>query len=456
MPPAKLSLTDYIAHLVREKHFLAFILNACQKIEVPGLGTAGVGIVDGRVCLYYDPQFFASITYWNALFTIDHEGIHLLMDHIPRYLEFLARFPTPEMRAKADAVFQLAVDAAANGSLRKDPNWWRVEHEDPPWVLPEKLTAQLGIPLRLDESLEYYLGTLMGGVKTVHIQILADMPGNFRGGSHKFWVPIEGEGKDKEAGNSTLTTEELQGLAHQVRAQLKETLRRVEKEFKKSRGTMPGHFAEWLKVYLADPMIPWWSILRDLIASARANKMRRSTQRPNRSLLALAEEDDDIEPAIGRIRDPQFHGIFYIDTSGSMGTEELRILNAEGEHLLNTEEVNDLRYMQGDTATTFDQVFTAGDSLPRKMLGRGGTDFNQYFRDMSKYVGDEETHPDFVVVATDGGCSPVDALLRLPDDVVPIWLLTTGPGSWAWETIVQAGYGIPLFANPAHRSLWKE
>ena len=70
----------------------------------------------------------------------------------------------------------------------------------------------------------------------------------------------------------------------------------------------------------------------------------------------------------------------------------------------------------------------------------GGTDFDAYFRYMKKYVDDLSKRPDLIVVATDGGCSPVSLNLRF-DGIPLVWLLTVGPESYESKAIRQSNYG---------------
>ena len=111
-----------------------------------------------------------------------------------------------------------------------------------------------------------------------------------------------------------------------------------------------------------------------------------------------------------------------------------------------------VRFMQGDAAVHVDVVYKSGDKIEYKVVGRGGTDFDAYFRYMNQYCADPETRPDLAIVGTDGCCPPVRAANRLPEDVPVIFLLTSPPSSPWWQAIQRDGYGDLIHVDPQHRA----
>lgn len=489
-----ISLSDFFLHLLTQKNFYAQVANAMRRVPSPGMGTLGVGIRDGNVVLFYDPEFVEKISLKFGIYAIEHEIMHVVLDHIPRYYEFLSALGNNEdERRKALVVANIAMDCADNDLLRKHAYFTIAETEFrqmqldrfPPeirdlmgdvqrermgMVLPEKED------LPLNKSFEFYQEALMKRVKLLSPEesealVLAWI--TQQAGAHDPWIDQEGEGAGKDAGGNANgegkedkdgsgksggmqlrklppSSEEALGKAHQLRTQIKEMLKTVIKKQEKSHGTIPGEIAEWLAEYLADPIIPWWEVLTTRIMATKRSKPDRGIQRPNRSLLAMSEEDESILPAIGVVRDPRYRVFFCVDTSGSMDSESLAIARAELSNLLKSDDDLEVRYMQGDSAMHFDQVYTSGQELPKEAYGRGGTDFNAYFRYMWQYIGNDETAPDLVIVYTDGWAPAVHDEYRLPLETPVIWLVTKNHASQSLQ-----GYGEIIVADPDHNDTWK-
>jgi predicted metal-dependent peptidase len=115
----KLKLSEFFIYLIQKKSFYGRLASSLERVARPGMGTLAVGIREGRAVLFYDPEFVVDLPLKSALFALEHEMLHLMLDHIPRYLELLALCPTALDRAKAAKVFNIAMDCAINTMLRK-------------------------------------------------------------------------------------------------------------------------------------------------------------------------------------------------------------------------------------------------------------------------------------------------------------------------------------------------
>jgi predicted metal-dependent peptidase len=480
----KLKLSEFFIYLIQKKSFYGRLASSLERVARPGMGTLAVGIREGRAVLFYDPEFIGALPFKSASFALEHELLHLMLDHIPRYLELLALCPTELDRAKAAKVFNIAMDCAINTMLRKHEGFDEIEQfmkdrikaqypdaEDSPrngMCLPEKWD------LPLEGSFEFYQWSLMRKVKVIDLSKLLG------GTDHSMWTDGEkgeenpeqtcpgdgqgdGQGNDGKGdqdpkgmvfGGSTfkdMTSDELLSQAHRIREQLKQTMRSVVRSMGGiGRGTLPGGLEEWLEAYLADPIVPWWEIFSTRAKMSRTSKHRRSVAQPNRMLLALAEEDVCIIPTPGRVRDKAWRVFLYVDTSGSMSSESLEIVKSELQHMLAVDENMEIRYMQGDAATHMDVVLHSGDEIPKEVVGRGGTDFDAYFIHMSQYVKDDAKSPDIVVVYTDGYAPSVDKKNRLPQEIPVLWLVTPHHSEHFHE-----GYGEIIVCDPSHNDRYK-
>lgn len=499
----KLTLNEFFIYLIQTRGFYGRLASSLQRVAKPGMRTMAVGIKDGRCALYYDPEFVATLDVNTALFVLEHEMLHLVLDHIPRYLELLAAQRTEIDKKKAAAVCNIAMDCSINTlePMRKHAGFEPIEkllldriaaeHPDEPpdpkngMCLPEKF----GMPL--EGSFEMYQRLLMSKVEIMEICL------RLHGGTtHEMWgQPDEGdgegaggsgkgkgrgkgsgdgatdeggEGQGQGSGSGTgkkgdnkavfegvgaegMSSDELLSQAHRVREQIKNTLRQTIRNMGGlSRGTLPGTVEEFLAVYLQDPIIPWWEVFSTRARMSRLSKYQRSCTQPNRTLMALSEEDIRIIPMPGRSRDRSWRVFAFVDTSGSMSTESLEIFLHELQGMLNVDEGMEVRYMQGDCTVNGDVLLKKGDDIPREMHGRGGTAFNEYFKYMKQYLGDDDKAPDLVVVYTDGYAPAVTMENRFPPEIPVIWLVTPAHSSTFAE-----GYGEIIVCDPDHNSRHK-
>lgn len=482
-------MSELLLYLISERSFYARIANALKRVPAPGLGTMAVGIHDGRITLYYDPEFLTRSSMRFLLFVLDHEMYHIAMDHIPRYLELLSNFPDPLARERAKAVHNIAMDCAVNTNLRNSPHFQIAVKETreyahsmlPPdaeksdkhgMVLPENYD------LPLDKSFEWYLDELMPQVKFMVtrgasgsqvseelMKRLLEDSETIIGKSHSMWDggkketqeegangAKDGDTKDGDASEHRLP-EELQALAENIRHQAKQILRKAVRDQKQERGTIPGDVAQFLEAYLAEPIVPWWELLTSRIKVTKRSKVARGIQRPNRPLLAMSEEDTTIIPALGKLKDPKYRVFFMTDTSGSMDNESLAIACSELSHLLSADEDMEVRWIQGDSAVHYDKVFVTGQEITPEVHGRGGTDFNAYFDYMSQYVGNDETAPDIVIVYTDGYAPAVDEQFHLPYEIPVIWLVSRGGAA---DHLRKGNYGEIIHCTNDHNKMWKD
>lgn len=463
----KLKLSEFFLYLLQRKPLFGRLVNSLNRVAKPGIGTMAVGVRDGRATFFYDPEFIESIDLSSALFALEHEMLHLVLDHIPRFLELLAVQPNELERKKAGAVYNIAMDCSINTMLRNHEGFvtiqtlmdtrMREKHPDliedkrNGMVLPEKFD------LPMEASFEAYQYLLMRKVEVV--EVACRLVG---GSDHSMWArgEAEGEGEGKGEGEGDtpgqgkgggkgkgkngkgpvditfdnppegMTSDELMSQAHRVREQIKNTLRNVVKSMGGiGRGTLPGNIEEFLELYLKDPIIPWFELFSSRAKMSRLSKYDRSSTQPNRTLQALAEEDDRIIPMPGRVRNRSWRVFLMVDTSGSMSSESLLVAKSELQHMLAVEENMEIRYMEGDADVHTDVVLHQGDEIPTEVVGRGGTDFTSYFKYMHRFVGHDDKAPDIVVVYTDGYAPPVDREWQLPNDIPVIWLVTPQYGA---------------------------
>lgn len=172
--------------------------------------------------------------------------------------------------------------------------------------------------------------------------------------------------------------------------------------FAKSMGKLPGSVETLLNQYIR-PAVDPYSLLKDFITqSVIANDFRMFPPSKKYSDIWL--------PSIQKQK--KVEGTVVLDTSGSMSDEELAKCLSWIQDIGEQFEDYNVRVIQCDAEVQMDMVVESGQAFPRRVKGRGGTDFRPPF-------GVVDT-TQFLVYITDGmGTFPE----REPDYPV-IWLLT--------------------------------
>lgn len=460
-----LTLSQFLVYLINKRPFYGRLVSSLERVAKPGLGTMAVGLREGRAVLFCDPEFLVDLSIPAGMMAVEHEMLHIVLDHIPRYLELLASLASDAERAKAAAVFGRATDAVVNWLLREHEGFaelqahmvarLRKRHPGAPDDAFIESKAGLVMPGKLglppDGTFESYQHALMRRVRLVEVDVTSMLDGN----THEFWNgdPAGDDGQDVMIGKLPvgMSPEDMVAAAHRIRDQLKETMREVVRGMGGiGRGTLPGDVEEWLREYLAPPIMPWWEVLAAHAKMSRLAKRRRSVQVPNRATIALSEEDASIIPSPGRVRDQSWRVIFVVDTSGSMSSDSLRVAKSELKHMLEVDDGMEVRYIQGDCVVRSDVLLRAGDDVPAEVHGRGGTDFDAYFAHMRQYEQDAESRPDLAIVYTDGYAPPVSPGNRLSDETPVLWLVTPEHAQHFND-----GYGTVIACDPAHNARYK-
>jgi predicted metal-dependent peptidase len=149
----------------RQRNFYARIISALIRQEAPGYGTVGVGISkDGRFVFYYDPAFIATLSLPKFLLILEHEVYHLVLGHIPRFLDLMSALQSEEEKRRFRAVMNVACDCAGNELMRSEKDFdkiygqWFYQSETNPhgFLIPEKFHMERNQPF------EIYQFTMLG------------------------------------------------------------------------------------------------------------------------------------------------------------------------------------------------------------------------------------------------------------------------------------------------------
>lgn len=220
--------------------------------------------------------------------------------------------------------------------------------------------------------------------------------------------------KDAE-GNDRKIPVRGKGYGDRVRKGTAEAIQKYEKHA--GRGSVPGGWSRWADDMLEPPKIDWRSKLNQLVRDAcayRPGAVVTSWKRFGRRQAALGFGPG--RPMIPSWRNPVPVVAVCVDTSGSMGPEELKMAVSETDGILRAVQA-DVKFLAIDSAIHgFTPVHNIAD-VASLLKGGGGTDFRPAFEYLEKAAEKTEV----VIFITDGD-GPAPA--RKPPGMRVIWVLT--------------------------------
>lgn len=144
----------------------------------------------------------------------------------------------------------------------------------------------------------------------------------------------------------------------------------------KSVGKLPASMARLIDDIL-NPKLDWRTILRDFLETSAKNDY--SWSRANRRYLAMGLYLPGMHSVeMGEI-------VIAVDTSGSIGTEELMEFAAEINSIMHDVKPDKVTLIYADAAVNRVDEFERGEDFAIKAVGGGGTDFNPAFDYVQKH-----------------------------------------------------------------------
>ena len=241
------------------------------------------------------------------------------------------------------------------------------------------------------------------------------------------------------AGNPLPIEDEIRKrVKGRTRAELKrmkrEVAEAVRNEASRSRGTVPGGLLRWAEKSLKPAVVPWQRELATVCRAAiayRPGAVDYKYDRPSRRQAGLGFNSGD--PILPCMRQPVPNVLIAVDTSGSMGTDELTDGLRESNGILKAVGVH-ATFMACDAAVhSMQKVRSWRDILPL-LKGGGGTSFVPVFDALRKV----RPKPDVLVFVTDG---MGDCPEQPPIGTKVVWLLVGRSrqkpcmGSWGGKPV---------------------
>lgn len=334
--------------MVLEDMFVHEMLMMMEKRSSRNLPTMGVGVVNSRLILYYNPDFVDKLSDAELRYIVTHEIYHVAFHHVTH------RLPEDENER---GLWNKAADLAINSLIPEDAN----RHMPKDKKLKGLLPKDFGFEEKL--SMEQY------------VQLLRDKGDDGQGGNGgTYGMPMAGEGegdeeKDPKQGggfDSHGEWKESEIVKEIVRGKI-EQLARKERAW----GSMPGDVKAMI-LAAQRSQVNWVKYLRRYLGNLISARYESTFKRPNRRFGY---------PYCGKKRLCIDRKLVTIDTSGSVGNEELAQFLAEVNKLSEIQPV-DLQLfdhqLQGKTVP-FDKKHIRFD-----FKDRGGTCFEPVMELASK------------------------------------------------------------------------
>ncbi len=307
-------IKNLIAQYVLKYNYWGYLFSRIRRRPDPNLPSI-MGVAperDGTIVLLYRPELIDKTEDKEILKVLEHEGMHLLNKHISRLLRIMANEVTDLMAFSKAEIWNIAADCSVNvqANIRES-----IKIAGKPWpvCLPSRYDMAEG---QITEA--YFLQLLKKSKKVTLVG-----PGG-KGGDG---LGYEDGGLDNHEHWKLKGVPDMSSLSRKIDSYTQSVIKDSLKTFSKDRGTLPSHISELIQNALAPPKVPYYQIIRKLIRGTRLSKFKRSFTKINRKRTYVFTLEDDLVPTIspfpGRTRDYTFNIVVLIDTSGSMGIDDI-------------------------------------------------------------------------------------------------------------------------------------
>lgn len=410
-------LKNLIAKFVLKYNYWGYLFSRIRRKPATGFGSImGVGPEpDGTMTLFYEPYLLSRTEDKYILRILEHEGMHILNQHVARYIRMLSNEITGHTTEAKKDCWNIAADCAVNVQANIREN---IVIDGKPWppCLPKNYELEEG------KATENYFYDLLKKVKYVNVSF-----SNPAFCDHKQWEKnIKG-------------VSDLSALSRKLDQNIRKIIKDSIKNFSKDRGNLPAHIAELIEQALGPPKVPYYQIIRRLVRGSRLSKFLRSPTRINRKRTYTFHLSDtqlpQISPFPGKKRDFTFDIVVLIDTSGSMSPEDI----AEGltgiKNIIENDKYCYTTVLEVDAGVEKEYQCKRIKDIQFDVKGRGGTVLRPGL-ERAKQLG-----CDICLAFSDGF---VDDINEIPRKYLPkklVWIITE---NGAIEKVNKSGYVIKL------------
>jgi len=437
----------------KSRVFYASLILQMIRVEEPAIETAGVGMQDGRIYLYYNPKFIATLTLPELSAIMEHEVMHLIFEH-----------PARE-KGKEHNIWDIACDMAINQMIDGLPKGCVFPKD---FKLPDGKIAEVYYEALYKQAPKITIrpkGCPKGSPQPCpHSQPgqgqgQQPKPGNQKGDQEGG----EGKGKDEKkngagsgsgesteqgqgqgqgncqgscphkgtpqcpasgGGGYTVEIETADGKKYVIdshekwnevfkgdpglnREGIRQAIKDAFEQTQKNRGFIPGNIESHIKKWLQPPTLSWKQLLRMFVGNTIKTGSKFTWKRTSRRYGSSQK---------GTIPTRTVKMMIGIDTSGSVGTDDFKEFMAEIRGIMQTYK-NETTIIESDAQVQKTYKLKPNQQLDTKFKGRGGTDYEPVF----KYLKEKEKDVDLLIYFTDFYCSFPKEKPKFP----VLWVVTS-------------------------------
>jgi len=429
--------------------YLAQTLFGLIPTPMPGMRetVGGPLAVTERLVMYYDPTWVEEVEVEVLATGLAHEILHAQLHHVQRGKKYADRkrwniasdlFINGVMRDIKRRRRGSAGQSSSSTNLWKFPEWAHMpeDYDFKPGLTADeyyRLLEEFDKAGKKPKCSSKEQGKSTKGDPGTEAHVLKGCCGGIAGN------PLSGTLEGKLNGDKGRSEAEVHIIAKATAKAIKAHM-----ESSEGRGTLPGQFAELIDISDKVFDIPWRqklaNITRYSIGKAKVGGLDYSRRRPSKrsyvrgiTLPGLVGYDPEI--------------LFVIDSSGSMGTEQLADALRVCKDVLQQSGITTAKWMEADVEHKRDPLVVRTQDLDHiEIRGRGGTDF----RPACKVAEESVPKPHIVIYVTDGdGPAPAHP----PMGIHFIWVIVPSPyrrlpARWGDHVILEETSSEPM--NPPY------
>ena len=368
----------------RDTYYGYFLMNMVFKVNYSEHDIAGIKLNTIPPVFSSNPLLLCKFSLKNIIYIVCHEIDHVVFDHPALMAKEIANNPNNLLK------FNIAADAAVNDGINLEikEKAYRFMEAPTGCITSKTIGKMIGEPVFSNENYAYYFElikdkSIKENAKNNMLDNCVDRPNqnsdsskNSKNNSKNDVVTINNVGKIEDHNWQT------EGDHEDVNQIVKEIMNTVlETMDKETRGKMPEHFLEQIKLINRPAVISWQSLLKKYVGTISANKRKTKTRLNRRQ-----PERFDIP---GRVDEKILKIVVAIDTSGSMSDEMIGYVFNEIFSIIGKRK-HEITVIECDAEINKVYVAKKRGDINTKVTGRGGTSFtpvieyinnNRKFRD---------------------------------------------------------------------------
>ncbi len=388
--------------MIRERNpYFAVLIQSCTYVWVPRGSLNTMGVTKNGV-VYVDEADIERLTVEQVAVSVLHETAgHWLRDHAGRMPK-----GAPQM------AWNLAGDCEINDDLKAAG--WKVDNfPNGGLVFPSSYEMKDGLTaeeyyanIRDKQSKQKKYGKGGEGEARAGDGQNQSGPGSepscgqgWCGSGAGRPLPKEPGDGQKKQGDFESAPGKSGGEADRVRKAVAKAMQQHEKQ--NGRGSVPGNWSRWADDMLQPPKVDWRSKLNQLVRDAiayRPGAVRSTYKKMGRRQAAIGYGRG--RPMMPSYRNPIPNVAVCVDTSGSMGTEELKLAVSETDGILKAL-MAEVDFLAIDCHVHTTTKLRNASEIEKHLKGGGGTDFRPAFEQLRKGNGPKGP-PEVVIFITDG------------------------------------------------------